>query len=313
MSAPGSGRWRGVLAATAVLLLFAPASALAGSTYRVSGGSLVYTPHLAAKDGYRIQFSENERRRRRHFHLTVEGHHATVTYEVGGGGPPADGIAVDLGRRGRFDLHFVSAGKVRTLGIGRGCEGPRGRWQRGYLVGAARFRGERDYTEARVRRIPAVSESWPAIRCRYAEGGRGHGLPRRAQVLAHRGDIGFGAILYRRDLVPFGSRALFRAWDYDRAGRMRISREVMLRAPESTFAFPGAPKLPEDVTLAPPSPFTGTASFSRSPESTFIWSGDLAVAFPGTGRIPLTGPGFEAGVCALEGCVRQEPEREPPS
>jgi hypothetical protein len=312
MSPPSATRWGLLLAAATALLLIAPAAAVAGNTYPVSGGSLVYTSRLSATNGYRFQFSANERRQRRHFKLTVEGHHATVTYETKGGQAPANGIAVDLGRRGRFDLRFVPAGKVKTLGVGRGCEGPKGRWQRGYLVGVGRFRGERDYTEAHVRRIPAISESWPAIRCHFAQGG-GHGSPRRAQVFAHRRSVGFGAVLDRRDLAPFGSRALFRAWEYRRAGRMQISREVKVRAPESTFTFPGGPKLPEDVALTPPAPFTGSATFSRSPESTFAWSGDLAVAFPGTGRIPLTGVGFGAGVCALEGCVRQEPEREPPS
>jgi hypothetical protein len=301
-----------LLAVTAVLLLVAPAAAVAGSTYRVSGGSLVYTSHLSATHGYRIQFSENERRGR-HFNLTVEGHHATVTYELAGGGAPADGIAVDLGRRGRFDLRFVPAGKVRTLGIGSGCEGPKGRWQHGYLVGLGRFRGERDYTEIHLRRIGAISESWSAIRCHYVEGGRDRGVPRRAHLSARRDGIEFGASLERRDLAPFGSRALFRALDYDRAGRMWIAREVKVRAPESTFTFPGGPKLPEDVALAPPGPFTGSATFSRTPESTFAWSGDLAVAFPGTGRIPLAGQQFSVEVCALEGCVHQEPEREPPS
>ncbi|HET7508324.1 MAG TPA: hypothetical protein VFJ53_08205, partial [Solirubrobacterales bacterium] len=94
---------------------------------------------------------------------------------------------------------------------------------------------------------------------------------------------------------------------------MWISREVKVGATESTFVFPGGPKLPEEVTVEPPKPFAGSAAFTRTPESTFSWSGDLSVEFPGMNPVRLAGPGFGAGVCAVDGCVSQEPEPEPPA
>lgn len=314
MSAGLGRRWGGAIAIAAALLLVAPVHALAGDSYPVSGGSLIFGA-VRGSHGYRINFSEWDRGHGPHFKVRVEGHHARVFYGAPAGRVPADGVAASLGRRGRFDLRLASMGRKRTLGIAHSCEGRRGTWQRGYLVGSAGFHGERDYTEARVRRIPIVAESWPAFRCHYLEGGGRRANSRRAQVTARRGPVGFGAVLSARS-GPVDRRALFRAWTSDHSGRVQIYREVSVPAPESSFAFPGGPKLPEEVTVEPPQPFAGSASFTRTPESTFSWSGDLTVTFPGLPPIRLAGPSFEAGVCALDACVRQEPdrpEREPPA
>ncbi|HKZ13722.1 MAG TPA: hypothetical protein VJL81_07750 [Solirubrobacterales bacterium] len=300
----------GALAIIVALLLGAPVHAVAADTYPVSGGSLVYGL-VSGTDGYRVHFSEWARNHRHRFKVAVDGHHATVTYEVPAGRDPADGIAANLGRRGRFGLRLVKTGKPKDLAYQDWCEGPHGHWQRGYLSGIGRFRGENGYTEVHFRRVRVIFESWPSFRCHYAEGGGG-GEPRRAQVFAHRRSVGFGAVLASRHAAPADRRVLFRAWMGDSAGRLRIAREVRVPATESSFSFPGGPKLPEEVTVEPPSPFAGTATFSRTPESTFSWSGDLSVEFPGTRPIRLAGPSFGAGVCDADRCVRQEPEREPP-
>jgi hypothetical protein len=298
-------------AITVTLLLGAPVHAVAGNTYAVPGGSLVYGL-LRGANGYRVHFSEWQRNRHQRFKVAVNGNHAVVTYEVPADRLPADGITANLGRRGGFDLRLVRAGKSRGLGYPDYCEGPHGRWQRGYLLGTGRFRGERDYTEAHSHRIPVIFESWPSFRCRYVEEGGERAESRLAQVFAHRRNVGFGAVLSSRHSTPTAQRATFRAWMESRAGRMRISREVKIHAAESSFSFPGAPKLPEDVTVEPPKPFAGTASFTRGPESTFAWTGDLTVEFPGMRSTRLAGPSFGAGVCDAERCVRQEPERESP-
>ena len=306
-----SGPRRAVLAAVTAALLFATPmqAAGAGGTYPVPAGSLVFG-HLPGSNGYRVNFSESGGRHGERFKAVVKGHHGTVTYTVPAGRDPAAGIAANLGRRGRFDLR-LRLGKVRRLRLGHGCEGEPGRWQRGYAYGSARFRGERHYTDARSRRIPIVFESWQAFRCHYTEGPR-NGQARRAQVYANRPGLGFGALLSARPATPVDQRAIYRAWDYANAGRMAISREIKVLAPASTFAFPGGPQVPEDMTVDPPKPFDGSASFTRTPESTFTWTGDLTVEFPGLAPIRLTGTSFNAGVCAIEGCVRREREREPP-
>jgi hypothetical protein len=298
--------WGGAVAALAALTLGAPASAVASHIYVVPAGSLTFA-HLDGTNGYRIHFSENERHQRRHFKLTVIGHHATISYQVPTGRTAA-GVVADLGRRGRFGLRFVPVGKVRSLGLGRRCEKHEGRWQDGYLVGTARFRGEGDFTEVRIRRIPALSESWPRFRCRYGKSGLGrYGARRQVDVRAQRRGLEFDAALLNRHAAPPGRRVTLRAWSGGQAGRMWISREVKVSAAEPAFTFPGGPKLPEEVTVTPPPPFIGSATFARTPESTFTWTGDLAVDFPGLEPIHLAGPAFSVSVCGLEACVRQDP------
>jgi hypothetical protein len=311
MSAGRRGPWIGALVVLVALAVAAPAGAAKRpDTYVVSAGSATYA-RLDGSNGYRIHFSQNRRNGRRHFKLRVTGRGASVSYEVPGGRPTPGGVVADLGRRGRFDLRFEGVGKVKPLALGHNCQGLKGRWQDGYLIGIARFRGERGYTRIRVHRIPALTETWPEFRCRYDEGGhRRKGEPRRAQVISRSGGVEFDAVLFHRHAAPAGRRAVFRAWKTARVGRLSISREVRATATESTFAFPDWASLPEETTVSPPAPFTGTATFNRTPESTFTWTGDLAVRFPGSGRIRLAGPSFSAGVCALRGCVSQAPPRE---
>ena len=133
----------------------------------------------------------------------------------------------------------------------------------------------------------------------------------RARVIAYRREVGFGAVLAPTSAA--GPPAAFRAWDYSGRGNLRISRDVRVTAPETTFAFPGGPKLPEEVSVTPPAPFTGTASFTRTSESTFTWAGDLAVQFPGTGPIHLAGPRYGVRVCAADRCMNEGSESERPN
>jgi hypothetical protein len=79
--------------------------------------------------------------------------------------------------------------------------------------------------------------------------------------------------------------------------------KLIVAAPERTLLFPGAPHLPEEVAVRPPAPFAGSAEFLRTPESTFTWTGDLAVTFPGLDPIRLTGPRFGVQICVLKGCA----------
>jgi hypothetical protein len=57
--------------------------------------------------------------------------------------------------------------------------------------------------------------------------------------------------------------------------------------------------VPVKATVAPPSPFSGTASYLDQPGAPPSWSGDLSVRLPGAGAVPLTGPGFSADFCRL--------------
>jgi len=57
-----------------------------------------------------------------------------------------------------------------------------------------------------------------------------------------------------------------------------------------------APNLAE-ATIAPPAPFSGSATFHLEDPKTATWTGDLRVELPGIGKVPLTGEGIGAGLC----------------
>lgn len=302
--------WGAAVALVAAIVLAAPAGSLGARTYVYHGGFETLAT-VRGTHGFRVEFAETNRHRLR---VVVKGRHSTTAYRAPVGSASPGRIEGSLGGRGRFDLRFVPVGRPRPVPIVNWCSGPKGVWQPGYLVGRYRFRGERDYTRVGGRRVPAAVNSWSRLLCRYATSEPFHpdGEPRAH--LSTWADPGrrtiFGAAVFRRHARPPGRRVQFRASTSEQAGRVSISREVKVVAPESTVAFPGGPKLPEVMKVTPPAPFTGSATFARTPESTFTWTGDLAVDFPGLGPTRLSGPTFGARMCALEGCVDQEPETE---
>jgi hypothetical protein len=307
-------RWGAVTVLAVGLPVVLPPVSLAGDlrlspqTYVDPAGSTVYA-HLRGTDRFRIKIAEGGRHR---FVLTAKGHRATTRYSAWSGPTEGGRVSVDLGRLGGFHLRFVPVGKPQDIRLPYWCTGPDGSRQRGYLLGRGVFRGERDYTEARVHRVRATSESWSRVRCHYVEGG-GRRRPdqRRAAVRAYERTphfASFGAVLFRYQGTPPAKRVTFSAAASRQSGRVWIARELSVSAPEDAFTFPGGHALPEVVSVRPPAPFTGSATFNRTPESTFAWTGDLAVSFPGTGPVPLTGKGFGARVCRPEGCVEQARE-----
>lgn len=299
----------GIAATVAAALLVVPASALATKTYVTKAGSVTYA-QVHGSNGFRLNFSENEKR---YFEAHTVGPDTSTRYDLRGGSVAGGKVSADLGKLGRFDLRFVPVGRSKPISIPSWCTGPEGSWQPGYLVGRARFRGERGYTQVHLHKVSAARETWSSLRCHYLEGPFGQAKKRRATVNAsrsvgprrHRTFQNFKATLFGRHAAPRARRVVFSAKRNEGAGGISITREAEVEAPESTFLFTGGKQLPEEVEVTPPAPFSGTASFIRTAESTFEWRGDLAVEFPGIDPIRLAGPSFSAGVCALEECVSQ--------
>lgn len=289
----------------AAVLLVVPASGLASRTFVYRAGFLTYAT-VRGTHGFRVTFGESNRRRLK---VKVTGGRTTTFYTAREASASPGHIEGSLGTRGSFDLHFVPVGKPRPVPIVDWCKGPKASWQRGYLVGRFRFRGERDYTEVRGHRLPAAIESWSRLHCHYAEVEPASSWP-RASVAAHSQRASFVAEVFRPHARPPGRRVAFTAWAEQRAGRVSIYRETRVHAAESRVAFPGGASLPEEIEVDPPAPFTGSATFTRTPESTFTWTGDLAVDFPGIAPLRLSGPRFSVIMCALEGCIHQQPERD---
>jgi len=302
----GSRIWPAVL--IAVLALALPAAASATDNYVTHAGSST-TGVAPGTNGFKLQFWESGRR---HFKLTVKGHHSKTVYQLGGGPLSGGRVSARIGSRGIFGLRFVAVGRPKFLKPPSWCAGPPARWQPGYLVGHLAFHGERGYTHARAKRVHAARESWSPLHCHYARGPERHPAKEARLHLGAWSDgkhgIDFTAALFHRQARPAAGRVEFRAAVIDRSGPVAISREIEVAAPEGSVTFPGPPQAFEGATVSPPAPFVGTATFTRTRESTFTWTGDLAVDFPGFGRIRLAGPRFGARLCTLEGCISRDQE-----
>lgn len=308
--------WRAVAVLLAVALL-APASSLAAETFSFGPGSVTFA-RLHATHGYRVNFSENDKG---FFFVRVKGHGSTTDFTVKTGRAPGDHLVADFGKRGKFDLRFIPVGEPEPTPP-EGCEGPKGSFQVGYLVGRARFRTERGFARIRLHRVWAAREAWGHLTCEFSGGLPvfGHPKQKRATFAAVASDaktifarpkrsLTFRATQFYRHAKPADRRVDFIAELRENAGRVAVHRKVIVAAPESSLLFPGAPQLPEEVAVKPPAPFTGSAEFLRTHESTFTWSGDLAVTFPGLAPVRLTGPRFSVAICALKGCVNSDAER----
>lgn len=297
----------GAAALSVAIVLAAPTPALASGTYVWGPGYVTYAT-VRGTHGFKVKFAAGSRGGLK---VTADGEGSTTSYEARTASVAPGRVSGDLGGRGRFNLRFVPVGQPEALTIPRWCTAPHHTSrQRGYLVGRYRFRGERDYTQVRGRRLPAALESWPRLHCHYLKE-RFHPLRQpRSAVGAWRHQVRFGASLFHRHARPPGRRVSFRAAVTERRGDVTIHREAKVAASERTVAFPGGPKLPEEIEVTPPAPFTGSATFTRTPESTFAWIGDLAVHFPGIAPVRLAGPRFAARMCAREACLSQEPGRE---
>ncbi len=85
--------------------------------------------------------------------------------------------------------------------------------------------------------------------------------------------------------------SIFGAGTKERRGAVRISRLAFVFARARAFAVESDLAA---ATARPPKPFSGTASFARDASGSTSWTGTLAVALPGAGAVPLTGPVFTA-------------------
>jgi len=292
-------------AALSTLALAAPAAAKT-IDFTTPAGGVTYA-HVHGSGGYRLNFSENDRR---YFEVRTVGHHATTRYDLRGGPVAGDRLSANFGRRGRVEMRFVPVGRPEKVPAVGWCRGLPGSSQPGYLVGRFRFRAEDGYTEARLRRVPAAREAWTRHHCRVPESFlEGHPKVQRAELsatLTGAGRRGFSAILFHRHARPSARRVHFRAFRRDERGRISIYREVKVKAPESSFAFIGGPLRPEEVEVKPPAPFGGSATFTRTAESTYEWRGDLVAKFPGLPPVHFAGPKFGASVCAGAACATKE-------
>ena len=312
-------RWGGAALVLSVAVgLLAPAASLAAETFSFGPGSVTFA-RVSATHGYRVNFSENDKG---YFFVRVKGHGTTTDFATHTARARPGRLVADFGERGRFDLRFVRVGKPEPVPTGRFCHGKKGGWQVGYLVGRARFHTEGGFARIAIHRVPAAEESWSRLTCELGHIPLpGHPKEKRTTfdavatsptkgvgLAAPKRALGFEATQYYRHAKPADQRVTFTAVLRERAGRVSIRRQVKVATGEHSLLFPGLPPMPEELEVKPPLPFTGSAEFLRTHESTYTWSGDLAVTFPGLDPIRLTGARFDITMCASRRCVARPAE-----
>jgi hypothetical protein len=196
---------------------------------------------------------------------------------------------------GHVAMRFHPSGWITRSRPGRDCWGPdRTTTRYGVFVGSLSFRGEGGYTSARVERAKGTVTTPARVFCISAprgpgrsRGGAARRLPRTSFRAAWR--LGVSALSFEayRDR---NNGARFAAICEQTSGQVAILRVAFAQAPARSFAAGSALV---GANLSPPAPFSGTGFFRREPNGAKIWSGPLAVTFPGAPDVPLTGTQFK--------------------
>ncbi|MGN6253794.1 MAG: hypothetical protein ACTHO8_02275 [Solirubrobacterales bacterium] len=191
------------------------------------------------------------------------------------------------------------------------CKGKPATAQEGRFVGTIRFRGESGYTSVSVSGAHgSVFRSYRQV-CKRSKGERSPRHFKRAPMSSlgafstnHR--LPWFSVFKEEagDGAPtFDEEAQYTANQSEHREGMRIDRSANASTPPETFAVSPPGTSPFTGTVAPPAPFSGTATYERLPGGKSAWSGDLEVELPGLGRLPLTGPTYSAKLCRSFACA----------
>lgn len=224
---------------------------------------------------------------------------SVVTYRAKG--HVRDGrIEADLGRLGRIDVDFRGGRpKPQPSEPGLKCKGRRPLERKGVFSGTIRVHGQRGFVDVSVkhargrlvrsfRQVCKTSIS-RATRRREA-GSEMQSTQLEARSHAHGRRISFTELALAEEAPSIANAKL-----HKRVGRVDVSETALVVGSAGIeFSDPGSS--PETATVSPPSPFSGSATYSRG-GTTASWTGSLAVLLPGSGRVPLTGSGFHATLC----------------
>jgi hypothetical protein len=321
------------LALGAIVALLLPAGALAASrTVRQPAASYLEL-NLRGTHGFHISLFTVPGRAPSLSALKFDGEEfEAVSYSrlgrVGGPGDPGRGLLdTRIGRLGRFRGHFVPR-STKTEPSQRGCTGGPTTVERGVFVGSFRFRGELDYTQVRATRAHGSITRRAAQRCVVPDfahhpgkkSGQGRETRRKGEFkLIAAGSKASPFLQAERsdESRRFVGSANVSASAESEVGDFTVSHLATSSQPDpdpaSTFAVPDLAAPLDEATIAPPAPFSGSATFRSDGATSGSWTGDLRVDLPGLGRVPLTGGGIEAGLCVGgSGCTKTLPERLQP-
>jgi hypothetical protein len=218
--------------------------------------------------------------------IYFEGHDqgSTVSYSVRSK-VTTKGIWANFGALGRIAMRFHPSQRIERV---RAC-GKVYPLRLGAYVGEIRFEGEEGFSSVRAHRVRGDLRSDLPLLC-PAPGRKWSGPPgavldvERSQ--AGEPEVGFEAV---QDSAT--DLTVLDAGVQEKHNGVSISRSIAALAGPEAFTY-GLERYA--ATIAPPSPFSGTAYFlgERPPGIPSKVSGDLRVDFPGRAGVALTGVGF---------------------
>jgi hypothetical protein len=194
------------------------------------------------------------------------------------------GIRANLGPVGKIALRFHPSRRIERLDV---C-GQKVRLRLGTYVGHLRLEGEEGFSSVRAHRIRGDLRPAVGLFCR--DPGVWSGPPGAVLDLegspVGKSSVGLEAVktsAHGPTRIDVGIR--------EQRGRVSIVRRVGLIAPANAFRYGGGGF---EASLAPPSPFSGTANFlgERPPGIPSSVTGDLRVDLPGRRGVVLTGDGL---------------------
>jgi hypothetical protein len=312
-----------LLAATAILLALAVPTVAAAKPRLVREPAAVSVEaHGKAGDGFTFYFSTLFARSDL-LTLTKQVSQTgiqTVIYEIRGrsGHPDFDGRRLDvrIGGLGHFRGRFIAT-STKAEQPEKGCSGDPTITKKGYFVGSFSFHGERGYTTIESDRERGTVVHQGAVTCRARMSAESSHRRRRARPKTYgrqQEEKGFRLVAGTSDArLVFqagreespepeeGSPTTFLASVQRQTGPLQVTHAATLFdiGPEDAASFltPNATRPLTEASLAPPAPFTGSATFHLEGPRTASWTGDLAVELAGLGNVPLTGEGIEAALC----------------
>ena len=204
-------------------------------------------------------------------------------------------IHADFGALGNAAMRF-RPGKVTYSRRHRHCIGPdRYTIHFGVFVGSVRFRGEGGYTSARVKRVKGKEITPRLLFCadtffeEIRQEQRTRAKNKNTKLTRLEAGLRSGLTATEFAATARGGKAGFFAESEQSLGELAVFRLAAVRASPATFAFDGPLSL---AGVTPPAPFSGSASFQRAPTGAKLWTGSLAVSFPGEPNVPLVDPRF---------------------
>lgn len=230
-----------------------------------------------------------------------------ATYAVAGHATEA-GLKARFGRLGVIDVAFTPTKTVNSTEPGEGCTGAPRTLREGVYTGTIDFAGERGSVlieDSRARGSMSVISQWEcpeaeatdpyaerAGRTKVASAARDEGEKQRSETLyAVRRGCSCGFIAQFSPRHKAARRILFGGIQDEQREGMKILRSTSIPGPSSSFVVD---RETGTVTLRPPSPLSGTATFEPRTHDRGVWRSTIRVPLLGADPIDTGASGFRA-------------------